>query len=405
MPKQAPAADKALRDLQRLVRRPPDGRERAVMTRRLPDDLATGENEFIGVLADEVKAAEKATTALGADLRFEHLDHADDEVWRFVAECWADRLTDHVPAFVARHAAEVTRAACYLPVEFLTVKSETQLPGLTLLPVGDPRVPSAKPWFVLEKPTGCVAAVEVEGSSYGRMAGRARDHGSHVLRGLRVALGGRVHDRQLRFRLGIGYSFDERLTGWNRRDDEAYDVTLADDVSDLLSHPVMAVPEPPCSDVERKAALAMRWMERACLTGDELIALLYRFFALDALLGDKSEGLKAHGLAFREMMLSHIISGGFHHPNRTFFFYDQIRSAAVHGEEAPAVPRRDAAGFEWAVRDALSNYLALAASHGISRRGKLLQILDNHPDKPSLIAWLRQYGGSVWTAYLDKMEG
>ena len=43
-----------------------------------------------------------------------------------------------------------------------------------------------------------------------------------------------------------------------------------------------------------------------------------------------------------EMMLSHIISGGFRHPNRTFFFYDQIRSAAVHGEEAPAAPSGDA---------------------------------------------------------------
>jgi hypothetical protein len=43
--------------------------------------------------------------------------------------------------------------------------------------------------------------------------------------------------------------------------------------------------------------------------------------------------IKAHGLAFREMMLSHIISSGFRHPNRTFFFYDQVRSAAVHGEE------------------------------------------------------------------------
>jgi hypothetical protein len=73
-------------------------------------------------------------------------------------------------------------------------------------PVGDPRVPPATPWFVLEKPTGCVAAVEVEGSSFGRMAGRARDRASHVLRGLRIALGGRVHDRQPRFRLGIGYS-------------------------------------------------------------------------------------------------------------------------------------------------------------------------------------------------------
>lgn len=375
------------------------------MTRRLPDDLATGEDQFIGVLADEVEAAGKATAALIEDLRFEHLDHADDEVWRFVAECWADRSADHVPVFVARHAAEVKHATCYIPVEFLTVNAETEFTGLGSLPVNDPRVPSAKPWFVLEKPTGCVAAVEVEGSSYSRMAGRARERATHVLRGLRITLGGRVHDRQLRFRLGIGYSFDERLSGWNRRDDEAYDVTLADDVSDLLSHPAMAVPESPRNDVERKAALAMRWMERACLTGDELLALLYRFFALEALLGDKSEGLKAHGLAFREMMLSHIISGGFRHPNRTFFFYDQIRSAAVHGEEASAVAWRDAAGFEWAVRDALSNYLKLAGGHGISRRGKLLQTLDAHPDRPELIAWLRQHGGPVWTGYLDKLEG
>jgi len=102
-------------------------------------------------------------------------------------------------------------------------------------------------------------------------------------------------------------------------------------------------------------------MERACLTGDELIALLYRFFALEALLGDKSEGLKAHGLAFREMMLSRIVSGGFRHPNATFFFYDQIRSAAVHGEEDPAVAQADAAGFEWAARDALTNYLVLVS--------------------------------------------
>jgi len=376
------------------------------MTRRLPPDLATSETGFIGLLADEVEAAEKATSALRNDLRFGHLDHADDDVWRFVAECWVDRSTDHVPVFVERHAAEVRQAAtCYLPVEFLTVNSETQFPGLILLPATDPRVPPASPRFVLEKPTGCVAAVEVDGTNYGRMAERARERAAHVLRGVRIALGGRVHDRQLRFRLGIGYAFDERLTGWNRRDDEAYGLTLAEDVGDLLSHPAMAVPAEPRNDVERKAALAMRWMERACLGGDELIALLYRFFALEALLGDKSEGLKAHGLAFREMMLSHIISGGFHHPNRTFFFYDQIRSAAVHGEEAPAVAWKDAAGFEWAVRDALGNYLALARDHGISRRGKLLQVLDNHPDRPQLIAWLRQYGGPAWTGYLDKLEG
>jgi hypothetical protein len=89
----------------------------------------------------------------------------------------------------------------------------------------------------------------------------------------------------------------------------------------------------------------------------------------EALLGDKSEGLKANGLAFREMMLGHVIEGGFRHPNSTFFYYDQIRSVAVYGGQAPDVPRKVAAQFEWAVRDALANYLALARQQSFSKRG------------------------------------
>jgi hypothetical protein len=125
------------------------------------------------LLANEVDAAEKAISAVRNDLRFEHLDHADDAVWRFVAECWADRSADYVPVFVERHAAVVRQATCYLPVEFLTVNTEAQFPELVLLPVTDPRVPPATPLFALEQPTGCVAAVEVEGTDYGRMADRA----------------------------------------------------------------------------------------------------------------------------------------------------------------------------------------------------------------------------------------
>jgi len=59
-----------------------------------------------------VEAADKATAALLGDLRFEHLDHADDQVWRFVAESGAHRSADHVPTIVTRCTAEVTQAAC-----------------------------------------------------------------------------------------------------------------------------------------------------------------------------------------------------------------------------------------------------------------------------------------------------
>jgi hypothetical protein len=214
-----------------------------------------------------------------------------------------------------------------------------------------------------------------------------------------------VPDFQLRFRIGISYAFDDRLHGWDRRDDEAYELMLTgQDMTELLSHPAMTIPISGRSDVEEKAALAMDWMERACLTGDNLLAMLYRFFALEALLGDKSEGLKANGLAFREMMLSHVIEGGFRHPNATFFYYDQIRSVAVHGGQAPDVPRKVAAQFEWAVRDAFANYLALARQQGFSKRGKLLKFLDEHPDKPKLLMWIRDYGGLDWNKFLENNE-
>ena len=402
-----PDAEKSLLELQRLVRRPPESPsgQPAPLMMRLPEDLASDDAKTVCFLRDEVDAADQAVAALLADLRFEGLDRAKDKVHRFMAESWADRSTDHVPLFMASHSREVRHATCYIPVEFLSVTSAAELPGVRLLPVDDPQIPPPSPWFVLAKPTGCVAAVEVEGSSFARMADRARDRVNHLLRATRIAQSAHVNDSQLRFRIGIGYAFDDRLQGWDQRDDEPYALTLTEqDVNELLSHPAMSIPISRRSDIEEKAALAMGWMERACLTGDNLIAMLYRFFALEALLGDKSEGLKAHGLAFREMMLSHVIEGGFRHPNATFFYYDQIRSVAVHGGQAPDVPWRVAAQFEWAVRDALDNYLTLARQQSFSKRGKLLKFLDEHPDKPKLLTWIRDYGGPDWSKFLEKNE-
>jgi hypothetical protein len=45
--------------------------------------------------------------------------------------------------------------------------------------------------------------------------------------------------------------------------------------------------------------LAVGWLDRAVFTSDPLVATLYRFFALEALLGDTSDGLKSGSLALR----------------------------------------------------------------------------------------------------------
>lgn len=238
------------------------------------------------------------------------------------------------------------------------------------------------------------------------MAERAKAEASHALRVLRVGLREHpgINNKQLRFRLGTGYAFEDKLAGWRQRDDIAYDLTLSNDLSLALGRPVATLPSQARNDIERKALLALHWLDKAFLTGDELEALLYRFFALEALLGDKSEGLKAHGLAFREMMLSHLTTGGFRHPSITWFLYDKIRSGAVHGEEVPELDGQVTSGVEGSVRNVLNQYLDLARRRKLTRRGKLLKLLDEHPDRGALIKWLRRNAGPEWSKYLDRLE-
>ncbi|MGH9963036.1 MAG: hypothetical protein ACREBC_38960, partial [Pyrinomonadaceae bacterium] len=231
---------------------------------------------------------------------------------------------------------------------------------------------------------------------------------SQVLRLLRVALRANpaIPSHQLRFRLGTAHTFDGHSAGFALRSDAAWDLGLGEKLVEYAqSQPVATGLLNPTTDIEKKADLATRWMERACFTGESLIALLYLFFALESLLGDKSEKLKAHDLAFRQGMLSHVATGGFTHPNTTWFLYDQVRSAAVHGEDVPEVGWDVVKRFTRVVSEALDQYITLASTEGITKRGKLLTFLKAHPDRPEFIEWLHEHGGSAWTKYLQKITG
>ena len=97
------------------------------------------------------------------------------------------------------------------------------------------------------------------------------------------------------------------------------------------------------------------------------------------------------------------MTGSFGHPNATLLLYDQIRSGAVHGEDVPAVSSSIAHNVERGVRNTLSQYLTIARQHGLSKRCRLLDLLDHHPARSGLIAWLREYGGLDWDSYLDDL--
>jgi hypothetical protein len=176
--------EKILRRLQALCRRRPAGDERTVHSGRVPDDLATDDFRMLYLHAGEEELYRAALEALSEDLRLEYLNEreADGALWRFVCMCFRDRNRDEVQPFVSAHAREPMSLICYLPVEHLTLSDQIGLLGVRLLPIDRDEVPKPAHRFSLEPPTGCVAAVRVHGSSYGRMAKRAREGGCPGLR-------------------------------------------------------------------------------------------------------------------------------------------------------------------------------------------------------------------------------
>jgi hypothetical protein len=341
---------------------------------------------------------------LEADERFENVKDIEGLLRVFVARCFEDTSADHVSLFLSENAQSVITRTCYIPVEHLDVPQRAEAFGLVLLPPDDPAVPKPGNSFSLDKPVGSVAAVEVTGSDTGKMASRARARAARTLRLLRIALRAnrQIHDKQLRFTLSDHYAFNEIARGWKSDDDAAYGLGFAGDLVDLATtSPLTALTTEPSSEILKKADLATRWMERAWLTGDRLVALLYLFFALEALLGDKSEGLKAQGIAYRQMLLGHIVEGRFSHPNSCWFLYEKVRSAAVHGEDVPEIDDKVLTSLAWDVRGTLERYLEVAASQGFQKRSRLLRFLDEHDDQALAVTWLRENGGEHWEKFFS----
>lgn len=401
-------SERALKRLQGLVRRPrPAADVDTAHSGRVPNDLATEEVRWIYLLPDEKAAWLDAEDALLADERFEHLVRSVDRaVWRFICKCHVDRSTNHVPAFLEEYAREPQEHTLYIPVESLKVEEPLAVANLSLLPLSDPVVESGKLGVPIDPPIAAVAAVPVTGTDAGRMIARGRGQAARGLRVLRVGLREHreINDRQLRFRLSHTHSFGEGAGGFQIHPDQAWELPLtAHDAALAESQPLAQLAQSAKTRLERRAELALEWIERAFLATDRTVELLYLFFALEALLGDKDEGLKGHSLAFRRAMLSVATRGSFSDPGRVYYLYDEVRSAAVHGERAPEVGRSTHQSFRWGVRRALNEYLEFAAANGITKRAALLRALNEHEDAPRLAEWLRKYGDDSWVEYLDKL--
>jgi hypothetical protein len=387
--RQPPSVEEALTQLQQLARadiaaRPPEEHDKFKWAR-------AKRGEWLTLVDEQVDALEDLEAALVADTRFEHMKSRTvaEEAWGFACDAVDRPEEDHISAFVAEHAEDPREQTCFFPVEGLTVHRQVELGGGTLIPAETVEVPDFAIGPHLRQAIGAVIGVPCSGTSNAAMMRRAREVAEHSLRLLRVGLREQnaLVDQQLHFGLGVSHWFTETGGGWQTRPGEAIELALNEELLELaMSAPISTLPASGGTNVEQSANRALEWFERAQLATDPLVELLFLFFALEAILGDKSEGLKAEGLALRRAILSHKQSGGFTHPGRTYSLYDQVRSTSVHGEDAPAVADREVRDFSWDVRLSINEFLAFARSESLVKRGRVVKALDSDPVRDDIRA-------------------
>jgi hypothetical protein len=313
------------------------------------------------------------------------------------------RDKNHVATFLAEHRRAVEITACVFAVDHLAISERLTFGDVLLLPADDELIPD-EPEIKNVEGLHSFIRVPCSGTSVARMVERARAGARYTLDVLRVALSqeqtvNSLHPRQLRFRVGEVYVFAGQHVGWQAPDDAAYGLTLNRATYELLMQkPVARIASEHVNDVHRQARLAMNWINRSFNTSDRLVAMVFLFTALEALLGDRKEGLKAPAIAFRRTMLSHVVRGSWTAPETIYRQYDEVRSTAVHGSPSPDVTEKAARSFGADVIRALDEYLTFAATGGFTKRSALRAALESHPDAPAVLERLRERD-PYWNAY------
>ena len=334
---------RAFQALQSKVRaQPPAELGRFVTRRNAPGGLRSP--TFGGFTLYEYQRVEweKAHEVIGGDPRFEHMGtrKLDDELWWLVCAAHLGR-TGIVNKFVADFERQPQTFVHYFPVEHLVVDAAIALPGARLLPAGAVAVPPPILAFEPELADRAVVEVEATGTDLKLMMGRARLNAEHGLRVLRATLAEskEIRDSRLRFVLASTGWRDDSTGTYSDRPVTPTQITVAMYTGLVAGHPVSGLPVKLRNDVEAHAELALRWFERAQMTEDQLTRLLFLFFAIEAILGDRSASMKGANLAVRRAMLGFVTTGRFVDPSRIFVYYDEVRSNAVHGEEPIPVTR------------------------------------------------------------------
>jgi hypothetical protein len=395
--------EKALRKLLGMSRdKPRSSAETNIF--RVPNDLRQHFNgSHIAVSRPVLTQMNEVFLTIREDLRFEQLSDSQlkDSIRWLVSAKLAAHKGDLAVEFIAKFGGRLKERVVWFSIVHLAVENSFVVNDVTISPIGE-SIRSKIPDEDWDSRTRSTATVSATGVDEGKMIVRARQSIREALSILRTELPFLLimaADEQLRFDTGLSCGFvdDSRPFVWNQLASNI-DLTLREDLIDRFDEDRLSL-KSVGPGIRKKLRISYGWLDRARATDDMPVRALFLFFALEAILGDKSAGRKSLRLAFIEALLSHVEEGSFRSPNKLHFMYDKLRSDAVHGTSNFDVDEAQVRELNDRVYVAVKHSISIVRREGIDSIKSLPYWFINHPETPDLLAWLREYSPDEWEAF------
>lgn len=366
----------------------------------VPADLQSDTCYWLETNTSISRQIDAVVAALLADVEYEHLGkEADKAVWDFVCRAAIEARRNHVPGFVSAHRREPFTVKIVYGIEHLTVGAPFSVHEVTILPLPDEDSEAGKR-LRQDLACGAMAEVEVTGTDMHRMIDRGRERVEYAIQLLRVCLANLnlLSDMQLRFRVGRFYVAAEAGFGFQRHKDAPVELEVPTTFTETFST-FKLLPlafDDNETEIARQAKLAVAWISEARLATNLIHKVTFLFSALEAMLGSKSEGLKAPSLVYYRSVLGEVVSGGFPNPNRLYGMYDEIRSSAVHGETVVDIAPDDVRSLEWSIRSALFELVQFADDRKLVTRSAVRKALRSSENARRGYEYLKERSPEKW---------
>ena len=256
-----------------------------------------------------------------------------------------------------------------------------------------------------------VIRVVVEGNNSSLVIERARDKAKLVLKAVKAYLNDHmsIHDPNLLFDLSAFALIKKvEVQGWHwswKRKREPFKLTIGDHDKKYLDRAEnnYQISRNFDSKLRARYERAAYWMGMSIEEEEFDKKIISLCIALESLLVSKNDKRKGEVIAYRMLIVNHLVEGSFPEPFGVMAFYE-LRSEVVHGSSLFEATYSDYSKLHYTTRKTLFNFIIIAEKNGVKKYDDFLKVVESTENIELMKSYFGKFKGEWPKAIISELH-